>query len=127
MVLLCFIWIVFSETNGSLKNRIGRMPEEWNTLISYNKRFGTENKWNSYANLLNYMLGFAEAMYKDCEYLYDLYRDTWFYEQSQFYFSQYQDLKRTVDPKSDLFRYYYYNAGFNRVDNGTDKFGYYDF
>lgn len=106
------------------------MPEEWNTILSYSNKFGKENNWEAYANILNYMMGFSEAMYKNCEYLYDLYRDNWFYEQSQFYFAQYQDLKSIIDPnnpKSELFRYYYYYSGFKRVDNGTDKFGINDF
>lgn len=134
-ILFIFVFLfsslIFAESNGSLKNRIGRMPEEWNELCSYVDRFRNENNWESYANLSNYMMGFAEAMYKDCEYLYDLYQGDylkdWLADQYNFYFAQYQDLRQHFGSKTLYFRSYYYNAGFSRVDKGASKFGYYDF
>ena len=132
-LLLIFIFasVVFAESNGELKNRVGRMPEEWDTLCSYVKRFRNDDNWDAFVNLSNYMMGFAEAMYKDCEYLYDIYQGDylkgWLSSQYNFYFGQYQDLKQNFGSKTPYFRSYYYNAGFSRVDSGTSKFGFYDF
>lgn len=134
-LLLIFVFLfsslIFAETNGSLKNRVGRMPEEWNELCSYLRRFRNEDNWTSYVNLSNYMMGFAEAMYKDCEYLYDLYQGDylkgWLSDQYNFYFEEFQGLWQYCGPKTMYFRSYYYNAGFSRVDKGASKFGYYDF
>lgn len=126
VLLLINTYFIFSESNGSLKNRVGRMPEEWDSLVSMVERFRYHD-WDGFVNLSNYMMGFAEAMYKDCEYLYDLYSDDWFYRNSQFYYQQYQDLRSHFGSKTLYFRSYYYNAGFSRVDEGADRFSFNDF
>ena len=131
LLLTLSVVVAFSETNGSLKNRVGRMPEEWDSLVGMVKKFEKNNNHEAYINLSNYMMGFAEAMYKDCEYLYDLYQGDyykdWFSNQYNFYYEQYNVLKKYYGSKTLLFRYSYYKAGFDRVDKGSDRYSIYDF
>lgn len=131
LLMALFVGAAFSESNGSLKNRVGRMPEEWDSLVRMVKKFENDNNREAYINLSNYMMGFAEAMYKDCEYLYDLYQGDyykgWFADQYSFYYEQYNDLKKYYGSKTQFFRYSYYKAGFDRVDKGTDRYSVYDF
>lgn len=131
-VIYIFITIsIFGETNGQFRDRIGRMPDEWNSLCALQVKFQNQQNGEAYINLRNYMMGFAEAMYQSCEYLGDTfqgdYYKKYFYEGATFYFNEYQTARKDFGPGTYYYRSYFHEAGFNRVDKGSRRFTEYDF
>lgn len=118
------------ETWGSFRNRIDRMPTEWNQLIEMQEKLRKEENYNAVWHIESYKLGFAEAMYRACEDIYDYFytADDWYIKQYEFYFNQYQSIKKDFEDSYYLFYDSdYAAAGFNRVQKGSYRYGIYDF
>ena len=116
IVLFFLVSQIFAGmTFGQFQNREQSLISEWNSLCKMGKKLHNQ----SYKNLQSYMQGFAEAMYQCYEIGHSITGSNYAYKQYLFYYEQ---SRKCQEYAGTGWNYYYYNAGFNRVDKMSRQF-----